>query len=161
MRLIDADALEERIGKLKSEICSRAAGWVEEDSYECGAIDGLLDALKYVEEAKKAKPRLLTPEEVRNLTAGTPVVMERLLHDGTGVDPYSTIKVWGLCSVSGKMIISFDGMIFPDTVKKIPYRTICTRRDNGEQECRLYRFWTGTTKPTDEQSEAIPWEEGG
>ena len=34
MRLIDADALAERIGKLKSEICSRAAGWVAQDSYE-------------------------------------------------------------------------------------------------------------------------------
>lgn len=51
MRLIDADALAERIGQLKSKICSKAAGWVDEDSYECGAIDGLLDALKYIEEA--------------------------------------------------------------------------------------------------------------
>ena len=52
MRLIDADALAERISKLKSTICSRAAGWVEEDSYECGAVDGLLDVLQYIEEAE-------------------------------------------------------------------------------------------------------------
>ena len=83
MRLIDADALTERINNLKSMICSRAAGWVDEDSYECGAVDGLLDALKYIEEAKEAVPRLLTPEEVKTMEAGTPLVVERYIkHDG-------------------------------------------------------------------------------
>lgn len=53
MRLIDADALAERITKLKSAICSRSAGWVDEDSYECGAVDGLLDALKYIADAQE------------------------------------------------------------------------------------------------------------
>lgn len=53
MRLIDADALAERITKLKSEICSRSAGWVDEDSYECGAVDGLLDALNYITDAQE------------------------------------------------------------------------------------------------------------
>ena len=53
MRLIDADALTERIEELKSKICSRSAGWVDEDSYECGAVDGLLDALLYIAEAQE------------------------------------------------------------------------------------------------------------
>lgn len=52
MKLIDADKLADRIDKLKHEICARAMGWVEEDSYECGAVDALLDVLEYVEEAK-------------------------------------------------------------------------------------------------------------
>ena len=120
------------------------------------------DALLQLQEKRPAPaPRILTAEEVRNLTAGTPVVVERLLHDGKGEDPYLTMKIWGVCSVTGKMIISYDGVILSDTVHEIPYRTICIRRDNGEEQERLYRFWTGTVKPTDEQSEAIPWETGG
>lgn len=141
------------------EDCNRCA--YDSPGLGTACVNGLMrDAwLLLVQKTPTQAPRLMTAEEVRNLTAGTPVVMERLLHDGTGEDPYLTIKVWGVCSVSGKLFISYDGTIYPDTVKEIPYRTICTRRDNGEQECRLYRFWTG--KPTDEQSKAIPWEAGG
>lgn len=51
MKLIDGDALAEKIRKLKSEICTRAAGWVDDDSYECGAVDAFLDVLSYIEEA--------------------------------------------------------------------------------------------------------------
>ena len=52
MRLINADALETRIKKLKSQIASRAAGFVDEDSYECGAVDALYDALTYLHEVE-------------------------------------------------------------------------------------------------------------
>ena len=51
MRLIDADEPKTRIKKLKSQIASRAAGFVDEDSYECGAVDALHDALTYLDEA--------------------------------------------------------------------------------------------------------------
>ena len=51
MKLIDGDALAEKIRKVKSEICTRAAGWVDDDSYECGAVDAFLDVLSYIEEA--------------------------------------------------------------------------------------------------------------
>ena len=51
MKLIDGDALAEKVRKVKSEICHLAAGWVDEDSYECGAVDAFLDVLNYIEEA--------------------------------------------------------------------------------------------------------------
>lgn len=51
MRLIDADAVEKRVRKLKAQIATRAAGFVDEDSYECGAVDALHDALTYLDEA--------------------------------------------------------------------------------------------------------------
>lgn len=51
MKLIDGDALAERIRKVKSEICTLAAGFVDEDSYECGAVDAFGDVLSYIEEA--------------------------------------------------------------------------------------------------------------
>ena len=51
MRLIDADALAEKILALKKQIAGPAAGIVEEDSYECGAMDALTDCLSYIEEA--------------------------------------------------------------------------------------------------------------
>ena len=49
--LISRKALGERIKALKHQIASRAAGFVDEDSYECGAVDGLYDALTYTMEA--------------------------------------------------------------------------------------------------------------
>ena len=52
MKLIDAEALAERIGSLKHQIATRAAGFVDEDSYECGAVDALSDALMYIDEAE-------------------------------------------------------------------------------------------------------------
>ena len=51
MRLINADALARRIKALKCRIASPAAGYVDEDSYECGAVDALSDALRYISEA--------------------------------------------------------------------------------------------------------------
>lgn len=51
MRPIDGDALAERIIELKRQIAGPAAGFVEEDSYECGALDALTDALNYIQEA--------------------------------------------------------------------------------------------------------------
>lgn len=51
MKLIDGDALAEKVLKVKSEICHLAAGWVDEDSYECGAVDAFTDVLNYIEEA--------------------------------------------------------------------------------------------------------------
>ena len=51
MKLIDGDALAEKVRKVKSEICHLAAGWVDEDSYECGAVDAFWDVLNYIEEA--------------------------------------------------------------------------------------------------------------
>ena len=51
MKLIDGDALAEKVLKVKSEICHLAAGWVDDDSYECGAVDAFLDVLSYIEEA--------------------------------------------------------------------------------------------------------------
>lgn len=144
----------------KDENCNRCAYKCKGFGFEC--LNGLMrDAwLLLTQKTQTPEPRLMTAEEVRNLTAGTPVVVERLLHDGKGEDPYLTMKIWGVCSVTGKTIISYDGVILSDTVHEIPYRTICTRRDNGEEQERLYRFWTGTVKPTDEQSKAIPWETG-
>lgn len=52
--LISRKALGERIKALKHQIASRAAGFVDEDSYECGAVDGLHDALTYTMEAPSA-----------------------------------------------------------------------------------------------------------
>ena len=49
--LISRKALGERIKALKHQIASQAAGFVDEDSYECGAVDGLYDALTYTMEA--------------------------------------------------------------------------------------------------------------
>lgn len=51
MRTIDADAVADRVRRLKSQIATRAAGFVDEDSYECGAVDALHDALTYLDEA--------------------------------------------------------------------------------------------------------------
>ena len=151
MRLIDADALAERIGKLKSEICSRTAGWVEEDSYECGAVDGLLDALKYVEEAKEAAPRLLTPEEVQAMEAGTPLVVERFIKYDGKVIP---MACWAINT--GSLILSFHGTMFPDTVHKIPYATIVENREGKGHHNEYFRFWSD--RPTNEQMEKEEWE---
>ncbi len=75
MKLIDGDALAERIRKLKSEICTRAAGWVDEDSYECGAVDAFTDALSYIEEAPDLGQQGLAgdrdPGRLRELAADT------------------------------------------------------------------------------------------
>lgn len=51
MRLIDRDALIKRLSMLKKRIALPAAGFVDEDSYECGAVDALCDAIRYAEEA--------------------------------------------------------------------------------------------------------------
>lgn len=50
-RPIDADALIKRIDSLKHRIAGPAAGFVDTDSYECGAVDALTDARNYVAEA--------------------------------------------------------------------------------------------------------------
>ena len=48
---IRRSALIERIDRLKHRIAGPAAGFVDEDSYECGAIDALTDARNYALEA--------------------------------------------------------------------------------------------------------------
>lgn len=55
MRLIDGDAVADRVKRLKSQIATRAAGFVDEDSYECGAVDALYDVLTYLDEAPTVK----------------------------------------------------------------------------------------------------------
>ena len=151
MRLIDADALAERIGKLKSKICSQAAGWVEEDSYECGAVDGLLDVLKYIEEAQDAPPRLLTPEEVQAMEAGTPLVVERFIkHDGKIVP----MACWAINT--GNLILSFHGTMFPDTVHEIPYKTIVQNNGKKGHHTEYFRFWSD--RPTNKQMKQEAWE---
>ena len=138
------------------ENCNRCA--YEGPGFGIACRQGLMyDAWLFLAEKIPAPaPRLMTAEEVRNLEAGTPVVVERYAgHNGR----FFTLKIWGVCAVTGKLITSYDGDILLETVNEIPYRASCTRRDNGEQEHRLYRFWTA--KPTDEQSMDIRWDEGG
>lgn len=64
MRPIDGDALAERIMDLQKQIAGPAAGFVDEDSYECGALDALTDALNYIQEA----PDLGEENEISRVT---------------------------------------------------------------------------------------------
>lgn len=52
MRIIDADEVIKRVNWLKKRVACPAAGFVDEDSYECGVVDALIDAKMYLEEAK-------------------------------------------------------------------------------------------------------------
>lgn len=110
------------------------------------------NALKMLTEPDGTEARLLTAKEVRELTAGTPVVVERLIPDA---ERYLTMKCWGVCSVTGKIIVPYDRILFPDTVQQIPYKTIGTNKSTGKSETHMYRFWTA--KPTEQQSAAVKW----
>ena len=50
MKLIDGDALAEKVRKVKNEMCVWAR-LVDDESYACGAFDAFLDVLSYIEEA--------------------------------------------------------------------------------------------------------------
>ena len=76
VRVIDADALIKRIDTLKHRIAGPAAGFVSEDSYECGALDGLTDAQNYAKEAQTVEAipvmwleELLTEPDYRDTAA--------------------------------------------------------------------------------------------
>ena len=50
MKLIDGDALAKRIRKDR-DVIVQAVRLMDDESYECGAVDAFLDVLSYIEEA--------------------------------------------------------------------------------------------------------------
>ena len=113
-------------------------------------VEWIDDALELLEE-QDAEARLLTAEEVQNMEAGTAFGIETYYdHDGERVPGCA----WALRTE--RLIISFFGTMFPDTVTKIPYNTLEENQNTGKHEKHQYRFWS--KKPTFEQCKAVKWE---
>ena len=102
----------------------------------------------------QAEPRLLTVEEINEMKAGTPLVVERKIEHNGRIVP---LACWGINS--GSLIFSFHGTMFPDTVHEIPYKTISTNESTGKSETHLFRFWN--TMPERDQMCGTPWEKEG
>lgn len=116
---------------------------------DCTALMAM-DVLALLKE-QEAEARLLTAEEVQNMEAGTAFGIETYYdHDGEMV-PGCT---WALRTE--RLILSFFGTMFPDTVTKIPYNTLEENQNTGKHEKHQYRFWS--KKPTFEQCKAVKWE---
>jgi hypothetical protein len=155
LKLIDSGAVVKRISdaiavhlkELKGEICPQAG---ERNSYERGAVDGLMNALKYIEEVATETPRLLSPEEVRTMKAGTPLVVERFIKHNEKIVP---MACWAINT--GSLILSFHGTMFPDTVNEIPYKTIVQNREGKGHHTEYFRFWSD--RPTNEQMAQEAW----
>ena len=100
---------------------------------------------------QEAEARLLTAEEVKNMEAGTAFGIETYYdHDGERMPGCA----WALRTE--RLILSFFGTMFPDTVTKIPYNTLEMNQNTGKHEKHQYRFWS--KKPTFEQCKAVKWE---
>jgi hypothetical protein len=154
MRLIDADALAERIGNLKHEIASRSAGWVDDESYECGAVDALYDALNYIKEAEtvpQPEPHVLTWDEM--VEAGKN-------HVGVYVEEYPN------ANRTDRWAIVIEGIEPPEHGYNYPGGTMfnAVDADDDMYDGDLYglnsvlgwRAWSA--KPTEEQMKSTPWE---
>jgi hypothetical protein len=113
-------------------------------------IDLINDALALLKE-QEAEARLLTAEEVQNMEAGTAFGIETYYdHDGERMPGCA----WALRTE--RLILSYFGTMFPDTVTKIPYNTLEENQNTGKHEKHQYRFWS--KKPTFEQCKAVKWE---
>lgn len=100
---------------------------------------------------QEAEARLLTAEEVKNMEAGTAFGIETYYdHDGERMPGCA----WALRTE--RLILSFFGTMFPDTVTKIPYNTLEMNQNTGKHEKHQYRFWS--KKPTFEQCKAVKWD---
>ena len=116
---------------------------------DCTALMAM-DVLALLKE-QEAEARLLTAEEVQNMEAGTAFGIETYYdHDGERVPGCA----WALRTE--RLILSFFGTMFPDTVTKIPYNTLEENQNTGKHEKHQYRFWS--KKPTFEQCKAVKWE---
>lgn len=110
----------------------------------------LADILALLKE-QEAEARLLTAEEVQNMEAGTAFGIETYYdHDGERMPGCA----WALRTE--RLILSFFGTMFPDTVTKIPYNTLEENQNTGKHEKHQYRFWS--KKPTFEQCKEVKWE---
>ena len=99
---------------------------------------------------QEAEARLLTAEEVQNMEAGTAFGIETYYdHDGERMPGCA----WALRTE--RLILSYFGTMFPDTVTKIPYNTLEENQNTGKHEKHQYRFWS--KKPTFEQCKAVKW----
>ena len=114
------------------------------------ACVGAIALLNEHEEPKEANPRLLTPEEVKTMKAGTPLVVERFIKHNGKVVP---MACWAIHT--GSLILSFHGTMFPDTVHEIPYVTIVQNREGKGHHNEYYRFWSDM--PTKEQMKQEEW----
>lgn len=118
-------------------------------SEDCTALMSM-DVLGLLKE-QEAEARLLTAEEVKNMEAGTAFGIETYYdHDGERMPGCA----WALRTE--RLILSFFGTMFPDTVTKIPYNTLEMNQNTGKHEKHQYRFWS--KKPTFEQCKAVKWE---
>ena len=122
----------------------------ENDIHHMGLIIEEYEKELKKQEAKEETPRLLTPEEVQTMKAGTPLVVERFIKHKGKVVP---MACWAIHT--GGLILSFHGTMFPDTVHKIPYATIVQNKEGKGHHNEYFRFWSD--RPTKEQMEKEEW----
>lgn len=134
------------------------------------------DVLMYIEEVKtvlkqvKAQEprvmepqpaRLLTAEEVQHIPDGETIIIEQLISREEEERGYIAAQAWAVScnrnnAPDGGLLVSFFGTFFPNTIKKIPYKTIRTVDGVKGVANHIFRFWTA--RPTDEQSKAVKWD---
>lgn len=128
-----------------TEVCYRG-----DEATFCDLKEKVANAIALLKE-QEAEARLLTAEEVKNMEAGTAFGIETYYdHDGERMPGCA----WALRTE--RLILSFFGTMFPDTVTKIPYNTLEMNQNTGKHEKHQYRFWS--KKPTFEQCKAVKWE---
>lgn len=140
--------------KIISELQS-ALEWCQPEDNPNGSIAVKIWAVREAVELLKeqeAEARLLTAEEVQNMEAGTAFGIETYYdHDGERMPGCA----WALRTE--RLILSYFGTMFPDTVTKIPYNTLEKNQNTGKHEKHQYRFWS--KKPTFEQCKAVKWDD--
>ena len=146
MIIYDRDKIVEWL----TEISLRPCDFSRPEDYDDNMTEDLaMGAIELL--SVQHNPRLLTPEEVRTMKAGTPLVVERFIKHEDKVVP---MACWGINT--GSLILSFHGTMFPDTVKEIPYKTIAQNREGKGHHTEYFRFWSD--RPTNEQMEQVAWE---
>ena len=120
------------------------------------------DAIALLREQEPEKLRLYTAEEMQHLPDRTTVCVERLISREDDERGYITGCGWGVvwnrtgAEDGGIIHAGMLGSFLPNTITKIPFHAV-ERDGNGKRITALYRFWTD--RPTQEQSEAVKWDD--
>ena len=131
-------------------VCLIAANTDEDQENREMFADWEVILRKAIELLKDPEPRLLTPEEIKKMKAGDRLAVEKYIeHDGKIVPN----ACWSIHT--GSLILSLHGTMFPETINRIPYKTLSADEERDGHYKEIFRFWN--IKPTSERMMQEPW----